>query len=119
MTLNETYEREIEVPVQIVEIPKNVVLASDTTTVVRVTVRDKGFSLLAYSYGNKIRPVNVKFQSYAKKDGAGVISAAELQKLITRQLFGSSSIIGIKPDKFEFFIISGSRRKCLSNLSGR
>ncbi len=119
MTLNETYEREIEVPVQIVEIPKNVVLASDTTTVVRVTVRDKGFSLLAYSYGNKIRPVNVKFQSYAKKDGAGVISAAELQKLITRQLFGSSSIIGIKPDKFEFFYNFGLKKKMPVKLVGK
>ena len=55
MALNETYEKEVEVPFQLVEIPKNVVLTSDTTTYVRVTVRDKGFSLLAYLYGNNHR----------------------------------------------------------------
>ena len=50
MSLNETYEKEIEVPVQLVEVPKNVVLISDSTVNVRVAVRDKGFSLLAYLY---------------------------------------------------------------------
>ena len=62
MALNETYEREVEVPVQLVEIPKNIVLTSDTTTNVRVMVHDKGFSLLAYLYGNKIHAINVKFE---------------------------------------------------------
>ena len=119
MTLNETYEREIEVPVQLVEIPKNVVLASDTTTIVRVTVRDKGFALLAYSYGNKIRPVNVNFQSYAKKNGVGTLSTVELQKIITRQLFGSSTIISMKPDKYEFFYNFGLKKKMPVKLIGK
>lgn len=66
MTLNETYEKEIEVPVTLVDIPKNVVLASDTTTDIRVTVRDKGYYLLTYLYSNKIHPIKIKFNSYAK-----------------------------------------------------
>lgn len=57
MTLNETYEKEIEVPVTLVDIPKNVVLTSDTTTDIRVTVRDKGYYLLTYLYSNKIHPI--------------------------------------------------------------
>ena len=65
--LDETYEKEIEVPVTLVDIPKNVVLTSDTTTDIRVTVRDKGYYLLTYLYSNKIHPIKVKFNSYAKK----------------------------------------------------
>lgn len=49
-----------------VDIPKNVVLTSDTTTDIRVTVRDKGYYLLTYLYSNKIHPIKVKFNSYAK-----------------------------------------------------
>ena len=119
MTLNETYEKEIEVPIRIVEIPKNVVLASDTTTMVRVTVRDKGFSLLTYSYGNKIRPVNIKFKNYAKKTGVGVIQTVELQKLVAKQLFGSSTIVGLKPDKYEFFYNYGLRKRMPVKLVGK
>ena len=103
MALNETYEREIEIPVQLVDIPKNVVLTSDTTTNVRVTVRDKGFSLLAYLYGNKTHTIKIKFNAYAKKTGVGVVSSSELQKMIFRQLFNSSQIVSVKPDKFEYF----------------
>ena len=42
LTLNETYERELKVPVRIVNIPKNVVLTSPTVDTVRFTIRDNG-----------------------------------------------------------------------------
>lgn len=41
MTLNETYEKELEVPVRITNIPKNVVLTSASIDTIHVTVRDK------------------------------------------------------------------------------
>ena len=107
MSLNETYEKEIEVPVQLVEVPKNVVLISDSTVNVRVAVRDKGFSLLAYLYGNKVRGVKILFRNYAKNSGSGLVPSAELQKLIYRQLFNSSQIVSVKPDKFEYFFNYG------------
>ena len=119
MALNETYEKEIEIPVQLVEIPKNVVLTSDTTTIVRVTVRDKGFSLLAYLYGNKINPISVKFRNYAKKTGVGVIPQAELQKIMSRQLFSSSAILSMKPDKYEYFFNYGLKKRMPVRLIGK
>ena len=119
MALNETYEKEIEIPVQLVEIPKNAVLTSDTTTIVRVTVRDKGFSLLAYLYGNKINPISVKFKNYAKKTGVGVIPQAELQKIMSRQLFSSSAILSMKPDKYEYFFNYGLKKRMPVRLIGK
>ena len=119
MALNETYEKEIEIPVQLVEIPKNVVLTSDTTTIVRVTVRDKGFSLLAYLYGNKINPISVKFRNYAKKTGVGVIPQTELQKIMSRQLFSSSAILSMKPDKYEYFFNYGLKKRMPVRLIGK
>lgn len=119
MTLNETYEREVEVPVKLVEIPKNVVLTSDTTTNVRVTIHDKGFSLLAYLYGNKIHAINIDFNSYAKKTGIGTISSAELQKIIYKQLFSSSRIVSLKPDKFEFYFNYGLKKRVPVKILGR
>ena len=43
LTLNETYEKELKVPVRIVNVPKNVVLTSSADDTVRITVRDKGW----------------------------------------------------------------------------
>lgn len=119
MTLNETYERDIEIPVEIVDIPKNVVLTSDTTTYVHVTVRDKGFTLLAYLYGDNISPIKVKFDNYARKTGSGVLPSADLQKLISQQLFNSSRIVSTKPDKVEFFFNYGLNKRVPVRLLGR
>lgn len=118
MTLNETYERDVEVQIQLVDIPKNVVLTSDTTTNVRVTIHDKGFFLLTYLYGNKIRPISINFNTYAKKTGIGTISSAELQKIIYKQLFNSSRIVALKPDKFEFYFNYGLKKLVPIRLSG-
>ena len=46
-TLNANYEKELKIPVQIRQIPKNVVLTSDEVDTIRVTVRDKGWTILA------------------------------------------------------------------------
>lgn len=119
LALNETYEREIKIPVKLVEIPKNVVLTSDTTTYIQVTIRDKGYSLLTYVYGNKIQTVNAKFTTYAKKSGTGVISSSELQKLIYTQLFSSSRIVGVKPDKYDFFYNYGFHKRIPVKLYGQ
>lgn len=110
MTLNETYEREVEIPVRLVDVPRNVVLTSDADDTLSVVVRDKGYSLLAYLYGDRLRRVDIAYKSYAKKNGTGVVTAAELQKMIYKMLFSSSHIVGIKPNKFEFFYNYGQKK---------
>jgi hypothetical protein len=42
MTLNDTYEKEIKIPVRVNNIPKNVVLTSSSNDTIRVVVRDLG-----------------------------------------------------------------------------
>ena len=56
MALNETYEREITVPMSLTNVPKNVVLTTEMDSTVKVTVRDKGFTLVTYMYSRRIRP---------------------------------------------------------------
>lgn len=118
MAMNETYEREITIPVHIVDIPKNVVLTSDTTTTVRMNVRDKGYTLLTYKYGDKLHAVKIGFHNYIKKEGSGLVSAAELQKLIYQRLFSSSRIVSMKPDKIEYFYNLGHKKRVPVKLYG-
>ena len=57
MTLNETYEKEVAVPVNIVGVPKSMVVTSDVEDTLRVTVRDKGYTLVFYLYSDYIKPI--------------------------------------------------------------
>lgn len=117
--LNETYEREIGVPAYLVNIPKNVVVTSDMEDTVRVTVRDKGFALLAYTYGEGMRPINVNFQSaITRQSGYGVVSSQELMKMINQRFSGSSKIVQVKPDRLDFHYNYGLSRQVSVKMSG-
>ena len=119
MTLNETYEREFAIPVTITNVPKNVVLTSDETDTVRVTIRDKGITLVHYMYGNVLKNIKISFNSYARNNGTGIISAAELQKRVYQQLSNGSIITATKPEKMEYYFNYGAKKRVPVRWSGR
>ena len=120
MTLNETYEREYDVPVMLVNVPKNVVITTNMTDTVQVTIRDKGFLQVAYRYINSINLIKVNFQSYANANtGRGIVPVGELTKQVSQQLYGTSKIVSIKPDKLDFYFNYGLSRKIPVRMSGK
>ena len=77
ITLNETYEREVKVPVQVVGIPKNVVLTSPAVDTIRATIRDKGWMIVGYLYGDRLPTIGLSYKNYDRGNGAGIISASD------------------------------------------
>lgn len=114
MTFNEVGELEVKVPVQITNVPQHVVLTSDEVDTVRAVLRDKGFVLVNYMLGNgKSIKINADFNTYNRGNGYGAVTAAELQRLIYKQLASSTKIVQQqgKPDKCEFTYNYGQRKK--------
>lgn len=119
MALNETYDRDIPVPVKLVNVPKNVVITQNVSDTVDVMIRDKGFTLLAYTYANRIQPVTIDFESYANKStGTGKVSLADLQRLIYLRLYSSSKISAIKSDLLTFYFNYGQSRQFPIRITG-
>lgn len=117
--LNETYEREVSVPAYLVNVPKNVVITSDMEDTVRVTVRDKGFALLAYIYGEGVRPININFQSFVtRQSGYGVVPSQELMKMINQRFSGASKVVQVKPDRLDFYYNYGQSRQVPVKMAG-
>jgi len=119
MTLNETYEQEFSIPVTVVGVPKNVVLTSEETDTIRMTIRDKGITLAAYMYGDMLKNVKINFKSYAHNNGTGIVTTSELQKIVYQHLVSSSKIISTKPDKLEFFYNYGANKRVPVRWTGR
>ena len=105
--LNETFEREIKVPVLLTGVPKENVVTSISDSTLRVVIRDKGYAMAGYLYGDGIRPLRVDFKTYAKGSGRGSVPVADLLKMFTQQLPSSSKVSSVKPDKIEFFFNDG------------
>ena len=118
-TLNQVYEHEFAIPVSVVGVPKNAVLTSEETDTVRMTIRDKGITLLTYMYGDVLQRVNVSFKTYSRPNGTGVIMASDLQKLVYQQLASGSRITSVKPDKLEFYYNYGAKKMVPVRWSGR
>ena len=112
MTLNETMEREFCIPVQLTGVPRNAVVTGDLPDSVKITVRDKGFTLVTYAYGRSFKPLVFKFSSYADDDtGKGDIPAADVQKQVLAQLYGSSKLLSLKPGRLDFYFTYGASKK--------
>ncbi len=119
MTLNETYEQEICVPVRLVNVPKNAVMTTEIEDTVRVTVRDKGYALAAYMYGDRIAPINISFSSYANRQtGYGIVPSADLLKAVGQRFTGPSKVVQVKPDHLDFYFNYGLSRRLPVRMSG-
>ncbi len=119
MALNETYEQEVCVPVRLVNVPKNAVLTTEMEDTVRVTVRDKGYALAAYIYGDRVHPINVNFSAYANRQtGYGVVSSQDLLKMVNQRFTGASKVVQVKPDRLDFYFNYGLSRRLPVRMSG-
>lgn len=119
LTLNETYEREMAIPISVVGIPKNAVLTSDEVDTLKVTIRDKGLRLATYKYGDGLKNIEVQFRNFTHNNGTGIIPSTELQKRIYQQLASTSKIISIKPERLEFYYSYGTKKQVPVRWSGR
>lgn len=119
LTLNEDYEKELKIPVRIVNLPRNVMLTSASVDTVRATVNDKGWVLLNYMFGEYKQQVRIDFKSYDKTYGKGVVPNADLKRAIEQSLESSSKVTGVKPEKLEYFYNNGERKRVPVHWNGR
>lgn len=119
MTLDETYEKEIEVPIHIVNIPQNAIITTEMVDTVKATIRDKGFAFLTYMNSNRFRSINLNFSTYANQEtGKGNVPLNDVQNILYQRLSGSSKITAIKPDNLFFYFNYGESKQVPVRLNG-
>lgn len=116
--LNESYDQELKILLTYKDLPKNAVLTSPETDTLRVTVTDKGISLLPYLYNKERKTVTIDFRTYAHADGTGTVPTADLLKMLDALFTASTKIVSIKPEKFTFTYNNGERRQVPVKLAG-
>ncbi len=119
MTLNETYEKEVTVPVHITDVPTDIMLTSDEVDTVKVTIRDRGIMLLSYIYGEVLQHIDFSFKTFDQGGGTGSITASELSKIIQQRLSGSGKIVSVKPDKLKIYYNTGACKRVPVRWRGR
>ena len=111
MTFNETYEKEIVLPVRYVNVPQSAVLTSGESDSIHVNISDKGFSLFAFIYSRDSHTIDIDFTKYALPAGIGSVPAIDLQHMIEQLLPTSAKITSLKTEKLVFYYNNGEKKK--------
>ena len=120
LALDDNYEKELAVPVQLTQVPRNVVLLTDVQDTVKVTVRDKGFALMPYILGSRVGSVRLRFSSFADNEtGKGQITSADILKQLQPRLYGSTKVISVKPERLPFYFNYGQKKTVPVRLQGK
>ena len=101
--VNETYEEEFSIPIELRGVPNNGVVTTELPNAIHVTLRDKGSILLSYRYTRRFSPVVIDFDTYANSSGHVVIQGADFMRQVTSQLLGSTQLLNTKPESLEFY----------------
>lgn len=117
-TLNEVYEEELLVPIEVVNVPGNVVIMSDLPEALQVTLRDKGSTLLTYMYTKKFNSVKIDFDTYANSSGHVTLPEDEVLKQVSNQLLAGTQLVSMKPERIEFYYNYGLHKRVPIVLRG-
>ncbi len=110
-TLNDFYEYDVKVPLQITDVPRNIVITESLPDSIRITVRDKGFNLIKYSLDKSMPPIRLAFSNYAKNNGKGVITPNDITKIMKHKMSETASIVGVKAEHWDFYYCNGTTKR--------
>lgn len=118
ITLNETFEHELTMEVKLTNVPDNYVITNEPEDTLHFTVRDKGYMIALYLLDEELHPIYVDFKAYYDGKGHGTVPAADLQKGIVQQLYGSTKLVSFKSDGLEFYYNKGAKKRIPIKLLG-
>lgn len=106
--LDESYDTEIEVPVEMTDVPDDVVITTPLPDFLRVSIRDKGTVLTRY-WRHDIVPLQISFLDYDKGTVSGMVRVpqTDVLKAVQERIYGTSRIQAIHPDTLVYYFNHG------------
>ena len=109
-TLNETFEAEINIPLELTNVPDNIVITTQPPSVLVASVRDKGTSLRRFHRQRDRKPIELDFRK--RDDGAlsgrVLLSYQDLSRIVQDYLNESTAhLLTLKPDTVEYYFCRG------------
>lgn len=120
--LDDTFETDIVVPLELVGVPKGTIITSPLPSEVIVTVYDRGANLFNYWRRNQeIEPIKLDFSVYDNGAAASKITIppSDVQRIFQQQILSSTQVMRTQPVAFEFHYNRGVSRRVPVRLNGR
>jgi hypothetical protein len=110
-SLQQDYERNIELPVRYKNVPSKWILSEDNPKKINILVKDKGTTLIYYSWNAHFLPVDISVSNFSQSsDHALHVTTRTLETMLSKQLISSTSILSIEPSEIHIKYDSLSNR---------
>ena len=116
---NETNSVEITIPIELENVPDNVIVATDLPKDLRVTVRDRNFTLFTYRYFLSPRPVKVDFTAYANPSCYVRVPHKDISHSIMNNFKASTEMLMLLPDTLEYYYNYGTKKDVPTRFHGK
>lgn len=106
--MDETFEADVAVPLELTDVPDDIVITAPLPDELIVRIKDKG-AVLARQWRHRQRPLVVSYANYVKAHSNGVVRLpnADLQRLLQSRFPASTRIQSVRPDTIEFYYNQG------------
>ena len=119
-SLQRPFEIGIDVPIHYINIPKEIVLDNNAPTEIKVTIRDKGTTLLKYTVGKKKHEgIEIDLEKINLKKSTYTIFAKELATKISNYLPTNAILVSGIPDFLNIEYQALQKKKLPVALSGK
>lgn len=112
-SLQQDYERYIELPLRYKNVPSEWVLSEENPQAIRILLKDKGGALMYYAWRAHLNPVDISVSSLPQSESDNQtlqVSHRILETAMAKQLISSTTILSIEPRAFELkYDLLGSR----------
>lgn len=106
IALDETTERDFEVPLTLVNVPDSVVVVGDVPKSVNVVIKGKGTQFLRYIFNN-VPTLEIDYRQYSA-GGSRILLSRSLIDVRLREMFGQNTdILAVTPDSISVGFSSG------------
>jgi YbbR domain-containing protein len=97
-TLQQDYEKKIELPLKMRNVPKNWVISNEPAQKIKFILKDKGTTLMYYVWKSSFSPIDISLENLsASSDSTVVITNKMLRNAMDRQLASSTVIVSADP----------------------
>lgn len=121
-SLNETLERDVQVTLQLDNLPDDVVIIDSLPSSFNVTLHDRGLTLARHSFSSLFRPNRIKidFAEYdtGQEEAEVYIFSSDIQRMLRRVFAASTKIQSMRPDTLRFAYNHGYSRTLPVKLDG-
>ena len=110
-SLQQDYERKIELPLRYRNVPSEWVLSGSNPEKISIQLKDKGTTLMYYSWRAKFNPIDISISGLPRlSDYSLHVTSNMLETAVSKQLISSTSIISMEPREVALLYDSLSSR---------